>query len=214
MNSPKFSSSSNSFQHLTLMRKQRVSNSKVQHNNRVGLSFGSFLSILTSYAIIKVDELYMNLLLAGILLTNIILLAGLAIAFLKIRSIYSDIRAQFIDFVTPPADNKPSKLSLVVEAMSEMVGRSLVASLKGFLMGSKSGEVRADNAEAGRAMDGGALGGIIQMLPKSVKQSLIKNPALLDLAMGFMAKQGNGAGGAGRPAGSNHSETSQVKFKL
>lgn len=148
-----------------------------------------------------------NLLLFCILLTNLILLAVFAFGFMKFRSIYRDI----LEFITPPAENEPSKLANVCQSLSEMVGRSLVAQVKGFLMGKQSGEVRGANAEIGAGLDQTALGGIVNMLPKSVKRSLIKNPALLDYAMGFMAKHAGGS-----PALENHDNGSnhQVKFKL
>ena len=149
----------------------------------------------------------MNTLLTAILATNLIFLACFFFAFLKIRGIYK----QFIDFVTPPAVNTPSKLALVCQTLSEMVGKALVASLKAFFLGSKSGEVRGANAEIGAGLDTTALGGLVNMLPKSVRSSLIKNPALLDYAMSFMNKNKGGSPGAGsQDNGTNH----QVKFKL
>ena len=148
----------------------------------------------------------MNILLACILLTNVLLLAGLCLAFLKIRGVFRE----FKDFITPPGENKPSKLALVCEALSEMIGRRLIASLKGFLMGSKSVEVRQANAEVGAGIDASPLGAIVGMLPKSVRASLIKNPQLLDYALNFMAKRGNSSGLSPE---NNHS-SSQVKFKL
>jgi hypothetical protein len=151
----------------------------------------------------------LNILLAAILLTNVIFLAGFILVFFKIRSVYQ----QFIDFVTPPAENQPSKLANVCEALSEMIGRSLVASLKTFLMGKKSGEVRAENAEKGQEIDASPVGAIVGMLPKSVRASLIKNPALLDYALSFMARKG---GAASNTSGANtsHLSDNQAKFKL
>jgi hypothetical protein len=132
----------------------------------------------------------------------------LCFAFLKIRGIYK----QFVDFITPPAENQPSKLATVCEALSEMIGRSLVASLKAFLMGSKSGEIRQANAETGAGIDASPIGALVGMLPKSVRASLIKNPQLLDMALNFMQRNKGGQFPA-RPPDSNHS-SSQVKFKL
>jgi hypothetical protein len=120
--------------------------------------------------------------------------------------IYRDI----IDFITPPAENIPSKLANVCEALSEMMGRSLVASLKAFLMGKKSGEVRQENAEQGAEIDAGPIGALVGILPKSVRSTLVKNPQLVDLAINFMSKRN-----AGKPApGNNHNEPEQVKFNL
>jgi hypothetical protein len=149
----------------------------------------------------------MNILLACILLTNLIFLVSFCLIFLKIRSVYRGI----VEFITPPAENQPSKLATVCETLSEMIGRSLVASLKTFLMGKKSGEVRAENAEKGQEIDSSPVGAIVGMLPKSVRASLIKNPALLDYAINFMSKRGTG----NQPgSGGNHTELNQAKFKL
>ena len=142
-------------------------------------------------------------------------MCGLAYAFLKIRNVSRDIQQQFLDFVTPQAENKPSKLALVCESLSEMIGRSLVASLKAFLMGSKSGEVRQANAETGAGIDASPIGAIVGMLPKSVRASLIKNPQLLDMALGFMQKRGNASNTSGANTShvsDNHSQ--QFKFHL
>ena len=148
----------------------------------------------------------MNILLACILLSNVLLLVGLCFAFLKIRGIFRE----FKEFITPPGDKQPSKLALVCEALSEMIGRSLVASLKGFLMGAKSAEVRQGNAEVGAGLDASPIGAIVCMLPKSVRASLIKNPQLIDISLNFMAKRcGNSA-----PAVSDNHSNTQVKFDL
>lgn len=156
-----------------------------------------------------------NILLSCILLTNLIFLACFAYAFFKIRKLSGEIRGIYqdiVEFITPEALDKPSKLATVCEALSEMVGRSLIASLKAFLMGSKSGEVRAANAETGAGIDASPLGAIVGMLPKSVRSSLIKNPQLLDMAINFMQKRGNSAGAPN--LANSPSSNSQVKFKL
>jgi uncharacterized protein YneF (UPF0154 family) len=148
----------------------------------------------------------MNILLALILLVNVIILCGFAYAFVKIRGVFRE----FKEFITPPAENQPSKLALVCESLSEMIGRSLVASLKGFLMGAKSAEVRGANAEVGAGIDASPIGAIVGMLPKSVRANLIKNPQLIDMAIGFMQKRS----GQTAPASDNNHSNTQVKFKL
>lgn len=151
----------------------------------------------------------MNILLAAILLTNVILLASLGLAFLKIRNVFRE----FKDFITPTGENKPSKLAMTCEALSEMIGRSLVASLKGFLMGAKSAEVRQGNAVVGDGIDASPIGGIVAMLPKSVRASLIKNPQLIDMALNFISKRGSIGSNSSLASNNNH-EKSQVKFDL
>ena len=139
-----------------------------------------------------------------ILLCFLMFLATIFVVYLKFRSIYS----QIIDFVSPPGDNKPSQLARVAEALSEMVGRAVVASLKGFLMGQKSIEVRQGNAEAGEAVSQSPLGGIVNILPASIKKSLIKNPQLLDLALGYINRQNDNS------PGGNHQRADKAKFNL
>jgi hypothetical protein len=131
-------------------------------------------------------------------------LAGLFFTFIKIRSVFRE----FKDFITPPGENKPSKLALVVESITELMGRSLVAHLKAMLMGTKSGDAKADMAATGEMIDASPLGMIVNLLPKSVKRSLIKNPQILDYAMGILAKK--------QAPSDNHSGEmpSQVKFNL
>ena len=156
----------------------------------------------------------MNILLAGILLINICIFGSIIVAFLIIRSVSREFR----EFITPQAENTPSRIAMVFQSISEMFGRSMVASLKGFMMGAKSGEVRQANAETGEAIGASPIGALVDMLPKSVKRSLIKNPQLLDMAMGFMAKQGHpgsGLPGSGQLGDNhNHQSSSPVKFKL
>lgn len=151
----------------------------------------------------------MNILLAGVLLINLCIFGSIIFAFTKIRGVSREFR----EFITPQSDNAPSRLAMVFQSISEMFGRSMVASLKGFMMGAKSGEVRQANAETGEAIGASPIGALVDMLPKSVKRSLIKNPQLLDLAMGFMAKQGQGPGGQSND-NHNYQSASPVKFKL
>ena len=125
---------------------------------------------------------------------------------LKIRAKYREI----VDFITPSGENKTSQLALVSEALSEMIGRAIVASLRGFLLGQKSIEVRQENAAAGENISASPVGSIINMLPNSLKKSLIKNPQLLDLAMGFLSKGGSAQN---RDNGGSHSESSKVNFQ-
>ena len=151
----------------------------------------------------------MNILLFCILLTNVILLASLGLAFLKIRNVFRE----FKDFITPSGENKPSKLAMTCEALSEMIGRSLISSLKGFLMGAKSAEVRQGNAEVGAGLDASPIGALVGMLPKSVRASLIKNPQLIDMALNFMQKKVITGSNSSLASNNNH-ERSQVKFDL
>lgn len=142
-------------------------------------------------------------LLSVITLCFLVFLALSFYVLLKIRAKYREI----VDFVTPLSNGQPSQLAVVSEALAEMVGRAIVASLRGFLLGQKSIEARQANAEAGEAMTASPLGGIVNMLPVSLKKSLIKNPQLLDLAMGYLSKTGAGGGNGG------HQTLSKVNYQ-
>lgn len=147
-----------------------------------------------------------NVLLAGILICFLVFLAFLLYISLQFRKKYRDITA----FLTPIADNQASPLAKTFEAISEMIGRAIVASLRGFLLGQKSIETRQASATAGEEMSASPLGGLVNMLPISLKKSLIKNPQLLDLAMGYMSKDNHRSSGSGGGSGTS----APAKFKL
>lgn len=149
-----------------------------------------------------------SILLTAILLVLLIFLALSFYIILKIRAKYREI----ISFITPSGNNQPSQLAAVSEALSEMIGRAIVASLRGFLLGQKSIETRQATAAAGEEMTASPIGGLVNMLPVSLKKSLIKNPQLLDLAMGFLSKSG-GSGGNGHTI-STGGPSSKPKFNL
>lgn len=152
-------------------------------------------------------------LLSVITLCLLVFLASFLVVLIKIRRKYNDI----VDFITPPGDKLPSKLAQVSEALSEMIGRAIVASLRGFLLGQKSIEARQANAEAGEAVESSPLGGLVNILPISLKKSLIKNPQMLDLAMGFLSRSGGSGGssgmGASAGAGGNHQTNPKINFQ-
>lgn len=144
-----------------------------------------------------------NILLSLILTCFVVFLALTFYILLKIRRKYTDI----VDFITPTHDNEASALAKTFEAISEMVGRAIVASIKAWLIGQKSIEVRQGHAEAGEALSMSPLGGLVNILPNSLKKSLIKNPQLIDMAMGYINRNNGGGGGGGSTA-------SPAKFKL
>lgn len=144
----------------------------------------------------------MNILLTCLLITTLAIFALIVYAFVKIGRVYRD----FIAFVTPEADGKPSPLALTASGMSDMLARSLVASVKTTFMGIQSGANRAEAAEqAELAVDVASqsnplIGAVVTQFP-ALKKALKKNPALLDLAIQqFMRSRGPGSMPA--PAGS------------
>lgn len=145
------------------------------------------------------------MILAAILLCFLAFLAISAYVLLRIRHVYIDI----IDFLTPQSDTVPSALATVMQSAASMIGSALVASAKGFLMGQKSIEKRQASAEAGEAISASPIGGIVNLLPNSVKKSIIKNPQLLDMAMGLFAQKSESS-----PSGGNGQSASRAKFNL
>lgn len=117
----------------------------------------------------------MSILLALILLSNLLLFGLFFIVIQRIRS-----------FIVSPGEQKPSPLSLSLQALSDMVGRSIVATLKATFMGKQSGLVRGEQAVSGDiAQDQLAqspIGAVLQSFP-TLGKSLRRNPALLDLAL-------------------------------
>lgn len=115
------------------------------------------------------------------------------------------------DFIAPQGDNKPSKLANILQIFADMVGRSIASTLKSTFMGLESGLKRSEQAVQGEIVEAQAsqnpiLASVLESFPK-LKKTLKRNPALIDVALGMMAKRNGGTSSIG--AGS---ET--PKFKL
>lgn len=123
-----------------------------------------------------------NVLLTLILLILLVFLASFFVVLLQIRRKYASI----IAFITPAGPDQPSQLAIVAQTLSGMVGSALVSSARGFLMGQKSIEKRQESAAAADEISASPIGGIVNMLPNSLKKTIIKNPQLLDIAMGLL----------------------------
>lgn len=149
----------------------------------------------------------MNILLTLILVVLLGIIATNFVAFFICRRIYKGI----IAFITPTASDKPSQLAITVQAASEVVARTITAQLKTTFMGISSGDARSEKAlEGDIAQDLVAqspLGAILSSFP-SVAKTLRRNPQLVDMAMGLLAKKfGSGSSGNGQ-------NSVQAKFKL
>lgn len=146
------------------------------------------------------------LLTALVLILNLVVLCIAVGAWLTVRRIRREIetaKAAFSDFITPAAPDSPSQLAKAIDAVSQMFARSIAASVKGTLMGMQSGAVRGETAIQGALLQDTAaqagLGALLSSFP-AVSRTLKKNPALFDMAMGFLANRANKAAA---PAGSN-----------
>jgi hypothetical protein len=151
----------------------------------------------------------MNLLLTAILVINIIGLVIFAMFCKKLLGIYRDFQA----FVTPEKPGDASALGNLVSNIADMFGRSITAQIKMTLMGSRSAEVKAEQAEgldtaiAVAGAQNPMLGTIAQI--PGVKRLLKKNPGLIDAVLAQFMNQ-RGASSAPAPQANNK----PINFKL
>jgi hypothetical protein len=154
-----------------------------------------------------------NLILTFLLLVNVTLLTLVLVFFNRI----SIIKRQITSFITPESDGKPSPLANSIEAISEIFGRSITAQIKTSLMGVESGLIRGEKAvnkaiaDDSLRMANPLIAGLLDSFP-SVKKTLSKNPALLDIAISQLSKRMPSIGSPGN----NHQPESpaQVKWDL
>lgn len=150
-----------------------------------------------------------NILLLLIILSNLLLFGLFVYAFARVRAVYTQFRL----FVTPIEEGKPSPLAQTTQVLADMLGRSLVAHIKGTFLGKQSGDARAQTAVsadiAQDSMAGSPIGAILESFP-SLKKSIRRNPQLLDIALQFLSKNKQ----AQSLPGGNGSSGSQIKFKL
>ena len=109
------------------------------------------------------------------------------------------INAQLVAFVSPVSEGAPSPLATIVETTADMFSRSMMASAKMTFAGLSSGAVRQEAAIAGDiAVDMATMNPVIEGLLSSfpsLKKTLRKNPALLDLAVAKLTEKiGSGPG--------------------
>jgi hypothetical protein len=124
----------------------------------------------------------------------------------------SYFEGQIKAFIIPEDDKTPSALAKSLEVASDMVARSIMAQGKSFLMGLQSGQKRGENAveaDIAEGQRGNPLIGLVSSFP-ALKKTLRRNPALLDMALGFLARKQS----APVLSGGNGGQSEQVKFKL
>lgn len=130
-----------------------------------------------------------NILLAVILTVLSLLTVIMIIVVLSIKQYSGAINA----FITPEEEGKPSPLACVSEAFADILARSVVAQAKTTFMGIQSGQARAQKAiEADIAQDMAAanplVSGVLDQFP-SLKKTLRRNPALIDMAMATLSNK-------------------------
>jgi len=141
-----------------------------------------------------------NTLLIAIIVINFLLLAFFLFVGYKVFTVFR----QFVGFITPEGEGKPSPLANFIQAGADIVSRTLVMQAKATFMGKQSGDSRAMKAIEGdvaQDMISGAspmLGGLLQSFP-SLSKTLRRNPGLADMALQFLASKMGGNKGVSVP---------------
>lgn len=152
-----------------------------------------------------------NIILVAILVVNIALIALLVLVFARVQQVYRDFEA----FIVPAEDGQPSPLAQAVNAVTDHAVASLLASVKGQLMGVASGLVRADKALEGDIAEGIAdqspmMSGLMDAFP-ALRKTLKRNPQLAALALSKLGGIGNVSSASG---GATPQSGSPANFKL
>ncbi len=111
---------------------------------------------------------------------------------------YRRLRRTVTEFVTPISDDQPSPLAMTIDSVASMIARANVAQAKATFMGMGSGAARAEKGLQGDialdvAAQEGGLVGLLANFP-TVRKSIKRNPALLDVAMNILANSGANRG--------------------
>jgi len=130
-------------------------------------------------------ELAVNIVLTSLVLGQFVFIAWItAVCRGKIRDLQSTLR----EFVAPKGPEEASPLASVVDVGADMVARAVTARIKTSLMGSQSGQVRAEKAVEGAIAEDMVraahplAGTLLDAMPE-LRKTLKKNPALLDFAL-------------------------------
>ena len=135
--------------------------------------------------------MFLAAILAGIISSVTVLIGGWIL--------YAVIKRRFqrflVDILTPPDAEHPSKLAETVNLAAIVFAKHLVQNLKATLMGMSSVDSRAESKET---LSGNpVLSMLAGVLPKKLVNTIVKNPALVDLVMGYFSKgkiENNGNG--------------------
>lgn len=159
-----------------------------------------------------------SMILILLLLVSLVNLIVFMVALFRIKTVYS----QFQAFITPIDDKQGSPLYQLVDALSQVFSRTLIAQAKSIFMAKESGIVRGQNSVDSALADdmlqasSPILAGLLAQFP-SVAKTLKRNPALLNYAMEKLAsKLPGGSPGSPTIIDGNHksNNTEQVKFDM
>lgn len=145
---------------------------------------------------------------------QVLMVCLVLLAFLRVKKVYNDTKANFLSFIQPREEGKPSPLAETVQLAADEFSRSMIAKAKAVFMNqasiaSRQGKI-IEGEIAQEAMSGSAIGSLLSQVPM-VQKSLKKNP-LFGLALARLFGGGGDAPSASSQPGNGHN--SQVKFNL
>jgi hypothetical protein len=150
-----------------------------------------------------------SILIALVLAANLIQTVLIFCAILAVKRLYQNGKA----FITPASEGKPSPLALVTQVAADMLGRGVTAQLKATFMGKAQVDrknqqgIDADLAVDSLSAANPLIGAVLQSFPTLTKR-LVRNPALLDMALSRLT-------GAGKPpADAPGNNGNQIRFNL
>lgn len=124
----------------------------------------------------------------------------------------------FQAFVSAPDAQTPSPLAQTVDAAAQVMARAAIAQFRSTVMGLASGAARAEkSAQAQAAMSNFPWLAALDALSPGISKTLVRNPALLNLAASFINKQSAPAGPIAAPAPApapGNGRVQQAQFKL
>jgi len=143
----------------------------------------------------------------------LLVLAVLVVVFgLAVRKVWGEALA----FVSPAGENQPSALALLISQVAHQSGQAMAMEVKTTLMGKESSLRRGERAVAGDvaldllSQEKPLLAGVLEGFP-TLKKRLLKNPALLDAALGLLGGMNKGSGS---PPGGDGGSKQDAVFSL
>jgi len=123
------------------------------------------------------------------------ILVLLSVAIVGCVLMYRRLKASILSFVSQPDEKTPSPLATFIDTCAFVFSQRLVLQLKSTVMGMNSVDSKIEQREAvATALEGNpSLAAALQFIPGA--RRLMKNPQLLTLLTGALAKVGKGAGG-------------------
>ena len=158
----------------------------------------------------------MNTILTGVL-TLICLISSVVfiLSVVAARKLWRDI----VRFITPPAENEPSGLALLLAQIAHQSGQAIAQEVKTTMMGKESGMKRGEQALGADVLtdvvdsQSPILGAILDGFP-TLKKRLMKNPGLVGAALNLVGGIGKAGNGGSGPAGGGGASSHQSAFHI